>query len=83
LKTATLKTTAEEPGAGNHLKYMHELMSAVIVYDATRGQYTPAALAVASAQAPTVARQLPVIDERFLCSMVQELFEAESKKRPL
>ena len=80
LKIPTLKTTAEEPGVGNHLKYMHELVGAAIVYDATRGRYAPAALAVASAQAPTVARQLPVIDKRFLCSTVQALFEAEKQE---
>ncbi len=64
---------------GNHLKYMHELVGAAIVY-ATRGRYAPAALAVASAQAPTAARQLPVIYERFLCSTVQALLEAETQE---
>jgi hypothetical protein len=65
-KLPTLKL-AENDNTEAEAAYLRGLMRAVIAYDILHRRYSAAALASATAKAPSLSRQLPLVNENLLC----------------
>ena len=77
-KLPALKLTANGT-TGFEAAYLADLMRAVIAYDISHRRYSAATLASATAAAPSLARQLPLVNEELPCSISQAHLAKEKR----